>query len=116
MKIGIVCKRCNKDILEISIKFNNISFRKDLTVVNSHNSNPLLVQFDQEWFSGNVECIIYNCDCGEVVVKNQNSLLDDFVKIIGSTTINYEDLLKKEYENLKIIILDDSLAGTVVKL
>ena len=116
MKIKFVCKKCNKKIDAISISFNNMCFRNDMTVVNHHNSNPLLVEYDREYFCGAVDKIFYDCKCGNQVITVEDS--PNIVDFIGAINghVNFSDLTKDEYGDLKVVIFNKSLAGTVVEL
>ncbi len=113
----LICNNCKTEVGNISILFKDVAFRKDMTVVNGHNSNPFLVEYDREYAASKVDSVIYNCKCGEKVIKNDSNLysfLDDFGRIDGN--LDLYDLQKEQYGDLKIVVINNSLAGTVQEL
>jgi len=116
MKAKLVCKKCETEVGFIQIHFCDVSFSKEVTVVNGHNSDPFLVEFDREYQSSEVDEIIYVCKCGETVItKMEDSNIEDFGRIDGN--LNLSDLKNKKYgEKLFVIVFDESLAGTVSKV
>jgi len=117
MKIKLVCKKCNTEVNSLSVSFDNICFRKDLTVVNHHNTNPFLVEYDKEYFSGGVEKIFYDCKCGHMMItKDDDKNISDFISLVSYNVLNFNELSKKKYGNLKVIITNKSEAGCIINI
>lgn len=112
MKARIICEKCNDEIKTLQIHFSDIAFSKECTVVNDHNSNPFLVEYDREYQSGKIDEIIYNCKCGETVVYNDdNDFLSGFGAIEGN--IDLPCRKNKSYGKFRIEIFNKSKAGVV---
>lgn len=100
MRKILICEPCGSEISNISIIVKNLAYRKDLMISPDCVNN--LVEYDREYFSGNVSELIYNCDkCGGVIITLKDSYyLNDFVKdgYIQLSKLRYGNLVVKEIQ------------------
>jgi hypothetical protein len=115
MPVKLICSVCKEEINDLWISIEKLSLRKDMTIVNSvngrNNLNPFLVEYDREYFSGNVDEIGYTCKCGmKSITKNKApkstekgkvTILDDFIRDGGQ--ISYDDLTNTSYGDLLVV-------------
>lgn len=87
------CSICGDEITEISISKKYV-LRDDYEF-----ANGLFVRTDREYFDAKVDAIMYNCKCGEQVIKIPEIM--DFVR--DSDNILSEDIKLNQYGTLLVI-------------
>ncbi len=86
------CKICGTEVMNISVSKQYL-LRDDF-----HFSHGTYSKIDTEYFDCDVKCLIYECECGESVIKNENVI--DFLR--NSDSIRPEDIKQSEYGDLLV--------------
>jgi len=64
MKIKLICNKCNSEVNNLSILYENVLYREDLKKL----VDGIFVSDGTEYFQGRIKNIVYQCkNCGEII-------------------------------------------------
>ena len=94
---GLRCKVCNEIIPDFSVFVEDQSYRKDMSFINGW-----LINYDREYYSGQIANLMYDCKCGSITINREESgkILDDFLRDTQFPKWASKELREKEYGNL----------------